>query len=304
MSHCSLLIVGNCIVDQIWQIDHFPQEDDEFRAAARDRQLGGNAGNTARVLGRLGHPVQLLTQLADDDTARWLQQQLNADGVNSDLCPRSAGCLTPTSCIWLNRRNGSRTICHYRDLPELDLQQLQQIATVDYQWIHFEGRNIEVLLDYLSAVDIHAAPPLSLEIEKPRKHIERLLPYMHTVVVSGDYLRQRGIDADSCLQQFGAINPDLNMVCTLGSEGIVARQGRGDSFSMAAVSVPRVVDTIGAGDCFIAGLISSLARQQDFSEALVFANQLAASKIQHRGLNFAAQLNPSSLEHKSKPDHE
>ncbi len=285
-----LLIVGNCILDQIWKIDQFPQQDAEFRAQAHLRQLGGNACNTASILSRLGHEVELMSQLADDADANWIRQQLEDRSIGTSQCSSEKDSITPISSIWLNTSNGSRTICHYRDLPELSLQQLTLIQAEAYQWIHFEGRNIPVLLDYLPVLQNRYGVPISLEIEKPREHIEKLLPYVNVVIVSDDYLRQRQISTQACINEFAEINPKLKVVCTQGSKGLVARTVEAGLIKMEAVAVDKVIDSIGAGDCFIAGLISRLSQQLAFKQALTYANKLAASKVQYQGMNFRPEL--------------
>jgi ketohexokinase len=285
-----LLIVGNCILDQIWQIDQFPQQDAEFRAQARLQQLGGNACNTATILAKLGHRVDLISQLADDADANWIRQQLQHSAIGTLHCPSVRGGMTPISSIWLNSSNGSRTICHYRDLPELSLQQLTRIQIDAYQWIHFEGRNIPVLQDYLPLLQNSYAVPISLEIEKPREHIEKLLPYVNVVIVSSDYLSQRQISPQACINEFAKINPQMKIVCTQGSNGLIASSAEDGVIKMEAVDVAKVIDSIGAGDCFIAGLISRLSQQIAFKQALSFANKLAASKVQHQGMNFRPEL--------------
>jgi len=284
------LIVGNCILDQIWKIDQFPQEDAEFRAQARLQQLGGNASNTASILTRLGHQVELMTQLADDADASWLRQQLEGKGIQVSQCQPVKGSITPLSSIWLNSKNGSRTICHYRDLPELSLKQLKLIQADAYQWIHFEGRNIPVLLEYLPELQNRYEVPISLEIEKPREHIEALLPYVNVVIISNDYLKHRQIKAVDRMDEFTKINPQLKIVMTQGSNGLIARSAAGEMINMQAVGVDKVIDSIGAGDSFIAGLISRMSQQVEFDQALTFANKLAASKVQHLGMNFNAEI--------------
>ena len=282
----SMLIVGNCIVDQIWKIDQFPAEDAEFRARARTQQLGGNACNSAQILSQLGHPVELVAQLADDAEASWIQQQLNRLRIHYHYCPVSAHSQTPLSSIWLSDANGSRTICHYRDLAELSLAQLLNINTDNYQWLHLEGRNIPVLQQYLPMLKQRSQILISLEIEKPRAGIEALLPYVDVAIVSSDYLTQMQISAEHCLRQFHQLNPQLQLVCTLGDRGLVALDATEQMIQMNAAAVARVVNTTGAGDCFIAGLISQMSQQIPFVEALSFASRLAASKVQQQDMSF------------------
>jgi ketohexokinase len=285
MQKSRILVVGNCVLDQVWQLNHFPVQDEEMRAADQFRVMGGNACNSAQMLALLGDDVELLSSFAQDSTAGWLLQQLEDLGIETRNCRQLQSFKTPESVIWLNAENGSRTIVHFRDLPELELDQLQRIRPDAYDWLHVEGRNIDTLKLYLE--NLATDTNISLEIEKDRPGIERLLPYVNLAIVSRAYLQARKLSPDQCLQHFQSINPALNIVCTLGADGLLALDNTGRRIVMAAVTVARVVDTISAGDCFIAGLIHSILKQKDFYVALDFANKTAARKIQYRGIRLS-----------------
>lgn len=283
MNENNILIVGNCVVDQIMTLPHYPHQDEELLALRKTIAMGGNACNSSQILAELGHQVSLVSSLARDKDADWLLQKLSDAGINTDYCRQHPGCATPLSSIWLNRRNGSRTIAHYRNLAELTLADLQKIRPERYQWIHFEGRNIKTLQDYLPTL-VDYTVPVSLEMEKYRDQIELLLPYVNTVIISSQYLSDRKLSAEDCLQQLKQVNRRLNIVCTLGSSGLLAMDQNENIIKMEAEPVDQVIDTIGAGDCFIAGLIDQLMVQKHFFPALSFANRLAAKKIQNRGM--------------------
>jgi ketohexokinase len=55
-------------------------------------------------------------------------------------------------------------------------------------------------------------------------------------------------------------------------------------FHAPALAVETVVDTVGAGDTFNAGLIHALATGQLLEEALHYAVALAGRKVQQQGL--------------------
>jgi len=283
MKKSPILLIGNCVVDQIWELEHFPDQDEEMRAMTKNRVLGGNACNSAQILAQLKNDVELVSSLAQDSTSDWLLQQLSAQGIATSLCIQKPGYSTAESSIWINSQNGSRTIVHHRDLPELSIEELLKIPLQQYQWIHFEGRNIETLVDYLSTVDKPPCP-ISLEIEKDRKGLQLLLPFVDTVIVSRAYLNSKKLTVDQCLEDLTRYNDKLNIVCTLGADGLIARDQYAKRFHLAAEKVDKVIDTVGAGDCFIAGLINHLNQQFDFESSLIAASQLAARKIQFRGM--------------------
>jgi ketohexokinase len=301
MSIPSILVIGNCVIDDIYLVPNYPTEDDELRAQSYRRALGGNACNSAQILASLGHPVALAASLADDDLARWALGELDERGIDTRYCMRQRGYATPHSSIWLSATNGSRSIVHHRNLPELSLQHLHALPFAHYDWVHIEGRNI----DTLSALLPQLGPirgRLSIEIEKPRDGIEQLISVCDSVVISSQYLRQRDISPEDCMNELKQVNPRARLVCTLGKQGLVAIDENGQRIRIKARPVDKVVDSIGAGDCFIAGLISRLSQTlvtaqaltieptQDFANSLEFANHLASLKIQHQGMTIGDNI--------------
>ncbi len=301
MSTPSILLIGNCVIDDIYRVPNYPAEDEELRAESYHRALGGNACNSAQILASLGHPVTLAASLADDDLGRWALGELDLHGIDTRHCVRLSGFATPHSSIWLSAANGSRSIVHHRNLPELSLQHLQALPFAQYDWVHIEGRNIETLSALLPQLE-PLRERLSIEIEKPRSGIEQLISACDSVVISSQYLRQRDISPEVCMQAFKRINPRARLVCTLGKQGLVATDENGQRIRIQAQPVNTVVDSIGAGDCFIAGLISRLSQAhvetraptieqpQDFAKSLEFANHLASMKIQHQGMTIGDHI--------------
>ena len=48
----------------------------------------------------------------------------------------------PVSSVLVSKQSGSRTITHFRDLPEYSVAAFTAIDLQQYDWLHFEGRNI------------------------------------------------------------------------------------------------------------------------------------------------------------------
>ncbi len=283
MNKLPILLIGNAIVDDVLTIESYPAEDSEQRALAQRRTPGGNACNSARLLARLGHSVSLASALAADDLADWLLAELQREHIDCRYCVRHSGYATPRSSIWLNRANGSRTIVHHRNLPELSLAELQRIDVSEIGWLHLEGRNVDTLRQYLPNLAAIACP-ISLEIEKPRPGIEQLCEHAELVVTSSHYLTARNIDAEACLRELHDINPSARLVCTLGAHGLAGMDAAGRIIKLGPERVDRAVDTIGAGDSFVAGLIDARLRRLEFAESLAAANRLAARAIQQSGI--------------------
>ena len=167
-----ILLTGIATLDIINNVDHYPVEDEELRAASQQISRGGNASNTAVVLSQLNHQCQLAATLADDLAGKLISKDLEKFNVRFNAEHTIENSSTPTSYITVNTNNGSRTIVHYRDLPELTFDKFDKIKLSAFDWFHFEGRNIKHIYKMMSkAKQQHKT--ISLEVEKERKSFLR-----------------------------------------------------------------------------------------------------------------------------------
>ncbi len=280
-----ILCCGIVTLDIINHVPHYPAEDEELRATAHERRSGGNATNTARVLAQHGHEVALTSTVADDAHGDWLLAELTRAGVDTRYCPRLSG-TTPTSYILLNTRNGSRTIVHYRDLAELAASEIQQAITGQFDWLHFEGRNVMALKKVLVQRQPDRRQHVSIEAEKPRDGLETLFPFADIIMLSRPWAEAAGHDEPaSLLRALKQQYPQQRFTCTWGQDGAWFSDPAGDPIHVPALPVARVVDSIGAGDCFNAGLIHALSTGNTLEDAVHYATALAAKKISQQGVD-------------------
>ena len=108
--------------------------------------------------------------------------------------------------------------------------------------------------------DPNVRPSIMGDLDAARAQIERVIRSADVVKASSDDLDllYPGQAVEDVLAQWGDLGPALT-VATLGAEGVTYRvTGTGEYVSVPAPDSP-VVDTVGAGDSFMAGLISGLA---------------------------------------------
>ncbi len=283
----SFLGVGNLVLDTILSTDHFPGENEELRAQGRQLQPGGNAANTLYVLKQLGHECSLMSAVAVDDTGRKLLQAVNDRGIDVSLCQKRLKGATPTSYVLVNRENGSRTIVHYRDLAELDFDHFAKQEIERFDWLHFEGRNVDNLKGMLNIARTFCPnTPISLELEKPREGIEALLSTPNLIIIARHYATELGLkNAEEAIRHVRTFAPQATLVCTWGSAGAWYAAPDGNIHHQPALAVSKVVDTLGAGDTFNAGLLHALSQGQSLEKAVRFAAELAARKIRQKGFD-------------------
>jgi ketohexokinase len=287
-----ILGIGTATLDVINTVDGYPPEDAEVRALAQHVVRGGNVTNTLVVLSQLGHQCAWAGTLSGGPDAEPVLADLRRFGVDTGPCRRMEGAM-PVSYVTLNARNGSRTIVHYRNLPEFGADQFQLIDVDGYDWLHFEGRNVpetSTMLQSLAASDVR--PVVSLEVEKPRAGIEALFGYADLLLFSRHYARAHGFTTPGdFLAAMIESTPKCDMVCTWGEQGAAALAADGRRFNGSAYPPPQLVDTLGAGDTFNAGVIDARLRERPWGETLAAAGRLAGRKCGQRGFDGLASYN-------------
>ena len=294
----NILGVGIATLDIVNTVDGYPEEDAEVRAIDQTQRRGGNVTNTLAVLSQLGHQCVWAGTLADDASSNLIRDDLARHAISLDPVAVIPGGCAPTSYITLNKQNGSRTIVHYRDLPEYTFDAFRKIDLAAFDWLHFEGRNVEqtrLMLEY--AIKTVPYIPRSVEIEKSRKNIEGLCSLAHLLLYSRSYV-------EHCIQQDDLLAvpnknqtpvtflaemhrhiPTADHVCTWGEEGAYGVFHTGEQHHAPALRIDRVVDTIGAGDTFNAGLIHARLEKKNAADSLKAACELAGRKCAQHGLD-------------------
>jgi ketohexokinase len=276
----SVLCVGVATLDIVNRVDRYPAEDSEVRATGQSRRTGGNAANTAMTLALLGNRVAWVGNLAQP--APTAEQDFARHGVDIALANRVVDAAMPTSCVLLSAATGSRSIVHFRNMPEYLAEDFRRLDLGAVDWIHFEGRAVDQLGQMLLHVRAGANARISLEVEKPRDGIETLFQYADLLLFSRGYAEARGYgDAAAFLADLDAAVP---ATCTWGAEGAWAREADGKVLHAPAPDTAPVVDTLGAGDVFNAGMIHVLGKGSSLATALNEAVSLASSKCTREGL--------------------
>lgn len=279
------LLVGTAGLDLIFGLSHMPHADEEMRASSLRSCRGGNAANTAVVLARLGHDVEFLGVLADAPETSVISKDFDLYGVTYQNCPIKPG-LPPTSSIYLS--GSSRSIVHYRDLPELDAIDFIRLDFTQYDHVHFEGRNIEQLALMLSHLKT-AVPnlPISIELEKKREGMAKIIGLADLYLCSKGYAHQSGYgDAEGFLRWMHSAEHSKKTMVAWGEQGAYGMMENEAIVHIPAFPPAQVIDTLGAGDTFNAGVLDRFVDQASGRDCLQFACQIAGKKCGVVGFDF------------------
>ena len=250
------LVIGESLVDVVVGAD-----------GTRSEHVGGSPLNVAVGLARLDHQVTLATHFGRDAHGAAIGEHLAEAGV--DLVPGSDRAADTSVATATLDESGAAT---YDFDIEWRLPELPQVPG------HVHTGSIGALLrpgcvDVLSAMsgaarthtvsyDPNCRPALFPDPETARTEIERRVAVSDVVKASDEdleWLLGRPLghnDIAEVLRSWCDLGPSL-AVCTLGAAGALAILPSGRRTLLRGRRVD-VVDTVGAGDSFMAGLLSGL----------------------------------------------
>lgn len=239
--------------------------------------LGGASYNLARALARQGLASLYLNPLSADRFGRALAQQLDADGVR--LARQQAVPQVTSLAVVSLDQSGHPDYAFYRD-GVADRQvsadalnracdQHPHLKMVCTGALALDPRDADVYLPWLRVqrqagrcvvVDANLRPTVMRDLAAYRGNVEAALAQADVMKVSDEDLLHLGWSgADpvqggrQLLQRCGA----SLLALTLGADGawLLTPDGQWHAREAAA---PSVVDTVGAGDSFLAGLLAAM----------------------------------------------
>lgn len=235
---------------------------------------GGASFNTAVALGRLAVPTEFFSGLSTDFFGEQVRQVLAESGVGTRHAVLSN---SPTTLAFVRLDGGDATYTFHdentaarllseRDLPTLGAEieamlfggmcLIPEPCGSAYETLmrREHGRRVVML-------DPNIRPGFIADSEAHLARMERMIAMADIVKLSEEDLSWFGEpgDAEEVAARWLERGPKL-VIVTSGGKGATAHFGQGRSVTVEARQV-EVVDTVGAGDTFNAGVLASLHEQ-------------------------------------------
>lgn len=272
---------------------------------------GGSPFNVALALGRLGQPVRFLCPLSRDAFGDRLAATLRESGVDLDGCRRTAA-LSTLGFVTLDPGTRSARYAFYTegtagcaltvdDLPEPLPEDVEAIHVGSFSLaVEPFGTAVETLVRERAGGRLVAYDPNLRPFLVPDR--QRLMSRHRAIAARADLLKlsaedldwlHPGIPPEDAAADYLRGGTGL-VVLTRGAEGAVGYTA--DRRIECAPPRVEVVDTVGAGDTFQAGLLTWLAEHgrltrpgvarwsaEDLGKLLAFASEAAAVNCTRAG---------------------
>ena len=306
-----ILAVGEALVDLVIAPD-----------GTVEAALGGAPYNTARAAGRLGAEVEFVGGLSTDRFGSLLRQQLADDGVGTGLAEATTE-PTTLAAAEIDDTGAAeyRFYFHSTSAPKVQPETVQHaVRKLGAGDIVFTGGLALVLQpmadavvegleaiddDVLVVVDVNCRAAV---VPDRDAYVDRV----HTVAARADVIKVSDEDLDYLTPSLGT-NEAAQALLERGPQAVVVTAGASHTVIVTAsgqalVDVPAIaapiVDTVGAGDTFGAGMLASIGAAGASRRELSMASLQAAVRVGHAAAGIVVTRRGADPPYRSELDVE
>ncbi|KGN33702.1 kinase [Knoellia sinensis KCTC 19936] len=249
------MVVGETLID----IVHTPD-------GAVEEHVGGSPANVAMGLARLDHHTVLATTLGDDYQGLHCHEYLKSHGVTVENLDAGNN---PTSTAIATLDDAAAAVYNFhlawdpRPVPALD--RAGHVHTGSIAATLAPGADVvtrtltEARTHATTSYDPNVRPTIMGDVDEVRTRVEELVGLSDVVKASEDDVSwlYAGASLPEVLALWSGLGPGLTVITRAGHGVTWHLTSTGDTVE-APATADAVVDTVGAGDSFMAGLISGL----------------------------------------------
>jgi sugar/nucleoside kinase (ribokinase family) len=282
-----ILCAGGAVQDIIMRVERFPRAGEKVQASQFLITSGGQSGNAAVAVARLGADTRYAGALGDenDKIANEILAALEKEGIDCSGAVRVPGASSSVSTIMLDAQ-GEKMIATRRDSGLTDAGPADAAALVrDVDAVLIDNRYENFSRPICEAAAMRNIPRV-VDLDRPTTLDDTLLAASTHVISSADALiATTGInELPAALTIIGQSLKGFVAV-TDGPKGVYwldRNSNSGQVRHMPAFKV-KAVDTLGAGDVFHGAFTFRLVESGDEVDAMRFASAAAAIKCTRFG---------------------
>lgn len=281
-----ILSVGHILVDIKVRVKDFSGKDELSSIKEVRYGVGGSAANVAIGAKRLGSEEGLLGKVGMDAFGRMALDELMKEKVSLEWVKIDPRGETGFTIVIINSKGDLQMYGIKGASEALTPQEVAAVNFNNYGYVHIASLRVDSSLAVAKLAKKSDAlvtfDPGRELIKKGLRPLSAIIPYTDILLMNMKEARAlTGCDdaerAASALSKSGA----KGIIIKLGSEGVYYKleggEGRVPAFMVKAI------DTTGAGDAFVSGLLTSMGEGVDLTDSIQFANAVAAIKVTKLG---------------------
>lgn len=273
-----------------------PNEEGILRhAQSFSMKFGGAESNVAIGLSRLGHSSRWISRLGEDEFGDAIQSFIRGEGVDVSYVTRDN--MAPTGVFFkeLRRLNDTRVYYYRKDsaASKMSPEMLPEAAISDADYLHITGITPALSVSCRSIIErairiakdkgtkIVFDPNIRLKIwpdENEARHFIKKYASESDIVLPGvaeaEFLFGTNTP-EEYVDKFHSIGIET-VIMKLGKDGALVSSKTVPKTRVPGFVVERVIDPIGAGDAFAAGVLSGLLNELPLEEAVLRGNAMGA----------------------------
>jgi sulfofructose kinase len=287
-----ILCAGGAVQDIIMRVDEFPAPGGKVQASEFLITSGGQAGNAAVAVARLGAQCSYIGALGDrdDEVANTIVKTFAGEGIDVSRAVRVPGARSSASLILIDK-TGEKMIATRRDTGLANaVPGDAKAAVAGIDAVLLDNRYATLTLPIGQAAQARGIPRV-LDLDKPSPSSDPLVIGSTHVISSAEAMREStGLkDYGAALKKFGEVYKGF-LAVTDGPAGVYWLDD-GEVRHMDAFKVD-AVDTLGAGDTFHGAFTYWLVETGNVVASMRFAAAAAAIKCQRFGGLMGAPTRP------------
>lgn len=237
--------------------------------------VGGNPVNVAVYFKRLGGEAEYAGVVGTDEYGKWVKEKIEEKGVDVSMVKVIEG---QTAISHIDLIEKERVFGEYEEgvLPKLTLEEkeLKRLAECDVVvssvWSYAEGY-------FKRLKELGAVTAMDFSTELDSEIIDMVGSYLDYAFFSFEEGNQ---EIETFMKDiYGRINGIV--IVTRGEEGSVVYNGK--EFISHGIEPCEVVDTLGAGDSFIAGFLYGMAEGMSIKDSMIKGAKNSSVTIGYKG---------------------
>lgn len=293
-----VVVCGSLNMDVVVQSARRPAPGETILGAEVSFLPGGKGLNQAIACARLGVPTAMVGAVGNDSFANSLRGFLADNDVDSTSVTEVDGPATGVALIQVAEGDNSITVASGANM-HFDASMLGDEPQRDEVWVAQFETPLAVTQEILARAHKAGARTV-LNLAPFTEHPAELMKSVDVAVLNEIELSQAtGVSLDASSSQDSVVAA-CNILRERGARAVIATLGARGAIVVSATgvdSIPafqsKVVDTTGAGDCFVGALASRLVAGLTPTEAARFASAAASCSVERLG---AAPAMPTSPE--------